>query len=63
MFIKNQKIIKIIGYPESSMTEEYCQVFSKEGLFDFDVILPEDFISLSNKNEYQYIIAFWMDMN
>jgi acetyltransferase-like isoleucine patch superfamily enzyme len=63
MFIKNEKIIKIIGYPESSMTEEYCQVFSREGLFDFDVILPEDFISLSNKNEYQYIISFWMDMN
>jgi acetyltransferase-like isoleucine patch superfamily enzyme len=62
MFIKNEKKIKIIGYPESSMAEEYCQVFIKEGLFNFDVILPEDFLSLSNKNEYQYIIAFCIDM-
>jgi NDP-sugar pyrophosphorylase family protein len=62
MFIKNEKIIKIIGYPESSMTEEYCQVFLKEGLSNFDVILPEDFISLSNKENYQYIIAFWLDI-
>jgi acetyltransferase-like isoleucine patch superfamily enzyme len=62
MFIKNEKTIKIIGFPQSSMTQEYCEVFSKEGLFNFDVILPEDFVSLSNKEEYQYIIAFGLDM-
>jgi carbonic anhydrase/acetyltransferase-like protein (isoleucine patch superfamily) len=63
MLIKNKKTIKIIGFPQSSMTQEYCEVFLKEGLSNFDVILPEDFISLSNKEEYQYIIAFCLDMN
>lgn len=62
MFIKNDKPIRIIGYPESSMTEEYCQFFRKDGVDDFEVILPEDFKSLSNKDKYQYIIAFSLDM-
>jgi carbonic anhydrase/acetyltransferase-like protein (isoleucine patch superfamily) len=62
MLIKNDKPIRIIGYPESSMTEEYCQFFKKDGFDDFEVILPEDFKSLVDKEKYQYIIAFSLDM-
>lgn len=63
MFIKNDKPIKIIGFPESSITQEYFQVFSKEGLKDLFIITPEDFKSLIHKDDYQYIIAFYLDMN
>lgn len=63
MFIKNKKPIKIIGYPQSSMTQEYVEVFSKEKLENFDLILPEEFILLQNKNQFQYIIAFSLDMD
>ena len=63
MFIKNKKSIKIIGYPQSSMTQEYIEVFSKEKLENFDLILPEEFILLQNKNQFQYIIAFSLDMD
>lgn len=63
MFIKNQKPIKIIGYLESSMTEEYIQVFLKENLENFEVITPENFILLSDKHKFQYIIGFSLDMN
>lgn len=63
MFIKNKKPIKIIGYPQSSMTQEYIEVFSKEKLENFSIVLPEEFILLQNKNQFQYIIAFSLDMD
>lgn len=63
MFIKNKKPIKIIGYPQSSMTQEYVEVFSKEKLKNFAIILPEEFILLQNKNQFQYIIAFSLDVD
>lgn len=62
MFIKNEKPVRIIGYAQSSMTEEYCQVFLKDGFSNFEVISPVDFILSTDKNEYQYIIALWKDM-
>lgn len=62
MFIKNDKPIKIIGFIESSITEQYCQVFSREGLVNFQVISPDDFKDLHDKKNYQYIVAFYLDM-
>lgn len=63
MFIKNEKPVKIIGFPESSMTQEYVEVFSKEGLENFSVIEAEKFLTLKNKEQYQYIVAFCIDRN
>jgi acetyltransferase-like isoleucine patch superfamily enzyme len=62
MFIKNEKPIKIIGFSGSSITEEYFEVFSKENLKEISIITPCDFKSLENKEDYQYIIAFYLDM-
>ena len=62
MFIKNNKPVRILGYKQSSIAEQYCQVFSKEGLVDFELMLPEDFKSLEDKDQYQYAIAFYLDM-
>jgi UDP-3-O-[3-hydroxymyristoyl] glucosamine N-acyltransferase len=62
MFIKNDKPIKIIGFPESSMTQEYFVVFEKQGLTEVSIITPENFIILEEKGKYQYIIAMWFDM-
>jgi len=62
MFIKNDKPVRIIGFPESSIAEQYCQVFSREGFNDFQIITPENFKSLIDKDDYQYIIAFYLDM-
>ena len=62
MFIKNEKPVKIIGFPESSVSQEYFQVFSKDGLKDVSIITPKDFKCFSEKNKYQYIIGFHIDM-
>lgn len=62
MFIKNDKPVKIIGFPESSMTQEYIEVFGKYGLEQFSAITAEEFFSIEEKDKYQYIIAMWFDM-
>ncbi len=54
MFIKNGKPIKIIGFPESSITEEYAVVFAKENsdlLQKVSIITPHEFKSLENKED------------
>ena len=63
MFIKNNKPIKIVGFPESSMTQEYLEVFAKDGLKELSVVTPDNFTKLQNKKQYQYIIAFGLDIN
>jgi UDP-N-acetylbacillosamine N-acetyltransferase len=63
MFIKNNKPVKIIGFPESSITQQYFEVFNKEGLKDISIITPKDFKALISKDNYQYIIAFYLDMD
>lgn len=62
MFIKNNKPVKIIGFPESSMTQEYFEVFTKYGLTNISIITPDQFISIKKKEEFQYIIGMWFDM-
>ena len=62
MLIANDKPIRIIGYPESSMTEEYVQTFRKDHITNFEVITADEFFQYKNKNDYQYIISLWFDM-
>ena len=61
MFIKNDKPIKIIGFRESSVNQEYHGVFKKEGVDNVDTITPENFLQLENKQNYQYIISFHIE--
>jgi hypothetical protein len=63
MIIENNKPIKIIGYPESSMTDGYLNFFSLESKNTIEIISPENFLKLQNKSEYQYSVGFSLDMN
>jgi UDP-3-O-[3-hydroxymyristoyl] glucosamine N-acyltransferase len=63
MIIENNKPIKIIGYPESSMTDGCLNWFSLETKNEIDIITPENFLNLDGKNNYQYFVGFSLDMN
>jgi UDP-3-O-[3-hydroxymyristoyl] glucosamine N-acyltransferase len=60
MIIANNKPIKIIGYAESSMTQEFLNQISLTHLVD--VIHPTDFLLLANQQDYQYIISVSYDL-
>ena len=63
MIIENNKPIRIIGYPESSLTDGALQWFSLESKNSIEIITPKTFLSLSNKEDYQYFVGFTLDMN
>jgi carbonic anhydrase/acetyltransferase-like protein (isoleucine patch superfamily) len=63
MFIKNEKSIKIIGFPESSGTQEVIEVFHKEGLDNAEVIEPQHFFNLEDKSQFQYIVSSILDLS
>jgi UDP-3-O-[3-hydroxymyristoyl] glucosamine N-acyltransferase len=60
MIIANQKPIYIIGYVASSMTHEFVNEISKT--HSSEIIEPEDFLKLLNRQQYQYIVASWIDL-
>jgi len=57
MIIGNQKPIKIIGYPQSSMTQEFVNEIVKT--HTVEVVVPQDF---KPNSEYQYIVAVTFDL-
>jgi UDP-3-O-[3-hydroxymyristoyl] glucosamine N-acyltransferase len=60
VIIGNNKPIKIIGYLESSMTAEFVNEITLTRLAE--IVCPDDFLSLPNQNNYQYIIAVSYDL-
>jgi UDP-3-O-[3-hydroxymyristoyl] glucosamine N-acyltransferase len=60
MIVANDKPIKIIGYAESSMTQEFVNEISLT--HTVEIIYPDDFLSLSDQDFYQYIIAVSYDL-
>ena len=62
MIIENQKPIRIIGYPESSIADGALQWFLLESKNEIQIITPEVFLDLSDKNNYQYFVGFTLDM-
>lgn len=62
MLYANDKPIRLIGFPESTMTQEIYDFISREYQGDMQIILPDDFIALPNKNDYQYHISFTLDI-
>lgn len=62
MIIENDKPIKIIGYPESSLTDGALQWFLLESKNNIEIITPETFLNLHSKVDYQYFVAFSLDM-
>lgn len=63
MIIENNKPIKIIGYPESSLTDGALQWFLLESKNEIEIITPEAFLDLKNKSDYQYFVGFSLDMS
>ena len=61
MIIENKKPIRFIGYTESSMVESALTFVSKESQNIIEVITPEVFLDLPNKNDYQYLVTFCLD--
>ena len=60
MILANHKPIIIIGYRKSSMTEEFMQEISKTHFAQ--VIEPDEFLGLENKQQFQYIVSSWIDL-
>lgn len=61
MIIANSKPLMIIGYAESSLTQECYNFLSPNFNNNTKIITPEEFISIKNKKEFQYINAFSLD--
>lgn len=63
MIIGNDKPIRIIGYPESSLTDGALRWFELESKNEIEIITPETFLDLKNKSDYQYFVGFSLDIN
>jgi UDP-3-O-[3-hydroxymyristoyl] glucosamine N-acyltransferase len=62
MIIKqSNKPIRVIGYENSTITQEAISFLSVEFTGEIKIIAPDDFVALSNKNDYQYLIFFTLD--
>jgi len=58
MIIANQKPIRIIGYPQSSMHQEFVNEITRTHAAE--TITPEDFL-LAPSSDYQYIVSISFD--
>lgn len=62
MLIKNKKPFKVIGYGESTLTQETL-LFGKEFVHDdIAVITPQEFKNIKDKEQFQYFIGFGLDL-
>ena len=59
MIIGNKKPMVVIGYTESSMTDEFVQLIEKTS--PCEVIRPSNFYSIVDKSKYQYIVSITFD--
>lgn len=59
MIIGNKKPLVVIGYLESSMTDEFVQAINETS--SCEVIKPLDFYSITKKSKYQYIVSITFD--
>lgn len=61
MLIKNQKPLLLIGYTESSLTQE-IEYLIREEYRDFSMITIDEFNAITDKKSYQYLVAFGLDL-
>jgi UDP-3-O-[3-hydroxymyristoyl] glucosamine N-acyltransferase len=62
MLIKNNKPFKVIGYGESTLTQETL-LFGKEFVHqDIGILTPQEFKNLKSKDDFQYFIGFGLDL-
>lgn len=55
------KPICLIGYPESSITQEGKYFVSTEFSGEILIMTPEEFMMLENRDKYQYMVMFTLD--
>ena len=62
MIIKNEKPLKIIGYAESTLTQESLFYGKNFVIEDTSLMTPHEFKNLQNKDDFQYFIGFALDL-
>jgi acetyltransferase-like isoleucine patch superfamily enzyme len=61
MILANRDTIRIIGFAESTITQEAKFFISAEFLGKIEIISPDEFINSTNKDMYSYVVAFTLD--
>jgi acetyltransferase-like isoleucine patch superfamily enzyme len=61
MILANRDTIRLIGFLESTITQEAKFFISAEFTGKIEIISPQDFIKSDHKDEYSYLIAFTLD--
>lgn len=62
MLLANDKPICLIGFEQSTITQEAYFFLSQEFTGRFVTISPDEFLALDNKQQYQYFVAFTLDV-
>lgn len=62
MLVCNNKPICLIGYPNSTLTQEAQYFMGQETDNQFVILSPEEFEALEDKSQYQYTVAFALDL-
>lgn len=57
----SNKPIRIIGFAESTITQEGVHFLSTEFNGEITVITPDDFLTSTNKHDFQYLIFFTLE--
>lgn len=61
MILANNNTIRLIGYPESTITQEAKFFMSQEFPGDIEIVSPEDFLTSRDRENYSYGVAFTLD--
>jgi acetyltransferase-like isoleucine patch superfamily enzyme len=62
MLQANRKTIAVVGFPNSTMTQEAMHFFGQESKSQVICITPEEFLLSTARQDYQYIVGFSLDM-
>ena len=62
ILVRNDKPLRLVGYIESSATEGMLLTVQRIGFLDIEVISPDEFRKLENKNDYQYFVTVAIDL-
>lgn len=63
MLIANSKPLCLIGFEQSTITQEAYFFLRPEFSGDIVTLSPDEFIALDNKDQYQYFVAFTLDID
>lgn len=62
MLLANEKPICLIGFEQSTITQEAHFFLSREFAGEIVTLSPDEFLDLGNKYQYQYFVAFTLDV-